>query len=122
MKRLLMTFLTATLLLMASADNLSMVDRDGSWYKLYNESGRCVRTLSASIGELQGFGSTYFIVKSGSWYKLYSSDGKLYKTMSVSSVGQILTVGPSTLTSRSGSWIHTWSRDGKRVSTRAAGH
>ncbi|MBR5435495.1 MAG: hypothetical protein IK120_01385 [Muribaculaceae bacterium] len=120
MKRFLFFLLAAVAFFATSTASISSVERDGSWYKIYNESGRLAHSVSASVGELQGFGADFFIVKSGSWYKLYDEKGKLYKSLSVSSVGEILSVGATTFTSRSGSWVYTWNRDGKRISSRQA--
>ncbi|MBO4380311.1 MAG: hypothetical protein J5784_04845 [Muribaculaceae bacterium] len=120
MKRFLFFLVTTVVFFATSTASISSVERDGSWYKIYNESGRLSHSIQASVGELQGFGTDFFIVKSGSWYKIYTEKGKLYKSLLVSSVGEILSVGATTFTSRSGSWVYTWNRDGKRISSRQA--
>ena len=102
------------------AQSISHIETAGSWYYIYDQDGKKANTLSCSIGELQGFCSSFFIVKSGSWYYIYNAKGKKTQTLSVSSVGKILSVSGETFTSQSGSWIYTWSKDGKRIGTRAA--
>lgn len=102
------------------AQGISHIESTKAWYYIYDQNGKKVKTLSTTIGELQGFSSSFFIVKSGSWYFIYDATGKKTKTMSVSSIGRILSVSGDTFTSQSGSWIYTWSKGGKKISTRAA--
>ena len=104
----------------AKAQSISHIEATGSWYYVYGQDGKKINTLSSSIGELQGFCSSFFIVKSGSWYYIYNAKGQKTNTMSVSSVGKILSVSGDTFTSQSGSWIYTWNKEGKKISTRAA--
>lgn len=102
------------------AQNIGHIERQGSWYNIYDQSGKKVGTFSASQGELAGYSSQIYILKSGSWYNIYGADRRKEKTMSVSSVGDIINVAGDTFTSRQGSWIYTWNRQGKKISTRAA--
>ena len=99
---------------------ISSIEQTGSWYYVYDSSGKKVATLSHSIGELRGYSSEFFIVKNGSWYYIYNEKGKKIHTMSVSSVGEIQGVAGDTFTSRQGSWVYTWTKDGKKIATRAA--
>ena len=94
----------------------------GSWIYVYDSSGHKITTISSSNGSIQGFSSSFFILKSssGSWYYLYDPSGKRYKTMSASEVGDIISVAGDNFTSRKGSWIYTYDRNGKRINTRAA--
>ncbi|MCH5175900.1 MAG: SLAP domain-containing protein [Prevotellaceae bacterium] len=104
----------------ANAQSISHIEATGSWYYVYDQDGKKTNTLSSSIGELQGFCSSFFIVKSGSWYYIYNAKGKKTQTLSVASVGKILSVSGDTFTSQSGSWIYTWNKEGKKIGTRAA--
>ena len=102
------------------AQDISHIETTKSWYYIYNQNGKKTKALSTSIGELQGFSASIFVVKSGSWYYVYDAKGNKLKTLSVSSVGKVLSVSGETFTSQAGSWIYTWSKDGKKISTRSA--
>ena len=106
--------------LMGSAVGIGHIDRDGSWFYIYDETGRRITSFSRTRGELQGYSSEFIILKSGSWYYLYDAHGRRINSLSVSHIGEILSVGRDTFTSRSGSWIYTWSKDGRRLASRAA--
>lgn len=119
-KRLSFFLALLALGLMAKAQHISHIETTKNWYYIYEQSGKQAKTLSRSIGELQGFGSSFFIVKTGSWYYIYDARGNKTKTLSISSVGKVLSVTGDTFTTRLGSWIYTWSKDGKKISTRSS--
>lgn len=120
MKKVL--FVTALLLssIGMKAQSISHIETTKTWYYIYDQDGKKTKTLSTSIGELQGFSASFFVVKSGVWYYIYDATGKKTKTLSESTVGKVLSVTGETFTSQLGSWIYTWSKDGKKISTRAA--
>lgn len=60
------------------------------------------------------------IEKSGSWYYLFDEDGKKYKTLSISSIGDIVSVSGDSFVAESGSWVHTYDKTGKKINTRSA--
>lgn len=123
MRNLKQLFIVFVLLLSAIgtwAQSISHIETTQSWYYIYDQNGKKIKTVSASIGELQGFCASFFIVKSGSWYYICDAKGNKTKTLSASNVGKVLSVSGETFTSQSGSWIYTWSKDGKKISTRAA--
>lgn len=110
-------FISAT----SVAEQLSDIQTSGSWIYLYNTAGKKYKTLSvSSVGQIEGFSSSFFVSKKSGWIYLYDADGKRYKTMSVSTVGDVISVAGNTFTSRKGNWIYTWSRDGKKLNTRSA--
>ena len=103
------------------AQNISHIETTKSWYYVYNQNGKKIKTISTSQGELKGYSSTFYILKQGSgFYATYDATGKRLHTFSASSVGEIIGTAGDTFTSRNGSWIYTWSKDGKKISTRAA--
>lgn len=120
MKKLLVIIASLLIFTGLKAQNISYIETTKSWYNIFDQKGKKIKTLSVSVGELQGYGATFFIVRNHSWYNIYDAKGKKTKTMSVSTVGKILSVSGDTFTSQSGSWIYTWSKDGKKISTRAA--
>ena len=103
------------------AQTISHIETTRSWYYIYDQNGKRIRTLSTSQGELKGYSSTFYIMKQGSsFYITYDASGKRLHTFGAQSVGEVLGVAGDTFTSRVGSWIYTWSKEGKRISTRSA--
>jgi len=103
------------------AQSISHIETTKSWYYIYDQDGKKIKTLSTSQGELKGYSSTFYIIKQGSaFYVTYDVNGKRLHTFGVSGVGEILAVSGDTFTSRQGSWIYTWNKDGKKINTRAA--
>ena len=102
------------------AQSISHIETTKNWYYIYDQDGKKAKTLSTTIGELQGFSASFFVVKSGSWYYIYDANGKKTKTLSESTVGKVLSVSGETFTSQVGSWIYTWSKEGKKIGTRSA--
>ena len=117
-------FLIIAVMLLSAANlqaqSISHIETTKNWYYIYDQDGKKIKTLSSTIGELQGFSSTFFVVKSSSWYYIYDANGKKTKTLSESTVGKVLSVSGDTFTSQVGSWIYTWSKEGKKISTRTA--
>ena len=103
------------------AQSISHIETTKSWYYIYDQDGKKIKTLSTSQGELKGYSSSFYIIKQGTaFYITYDVNGKRLHTFGAASVGEILAVSGDTFTSRHGAWIHTWSKEGKKISTRAA--
>ena len=94
------------------AQSISHIETTKSWYYIYDQNGKKIKTLSTSQGELKGYSSTFYIT--------YDVNGKRLHTFGASGVGEILAVSGDTFTSRNGAWIYTWSKEGKKLNTRAA--
>ena len=121
MKKVLLFILFSLVLAGLKAQSISHIETTKSWYYIYDQDGKKIKTLSTSQGELKGYSSTFYIIKQGSaFYITYDVKGKRLHTWGASSVGEILGVAGDTFTSRNGAWIYTWSKDGKKISTRAA--
>ena len=45
---------------------ISIIERHGSWYEIYDDSGKKQKTVPESIGMMLGWGSQFFIVHKGS--------------------------------------------------------
>ena len=120
MRKLLTALLLMYAVMTLQAQSISHIETTRSWYYIYDQNGKKIKTLSTNIGELQGFSASFFIVKSSAWYYIYDAKGNKTKTLSTSSVGEVLSVTGDTFTSRLGSWVYTWSKEGKKISTRAA--
>lgn len=103
------------------AQSISHIETTKSWYHIYDETGKLVKTISISQGELMGYSASFYILKHGSFFMTYDIKATRLHTFADHEVGEILSVTGDTFTSRHGSWIYTWSKEGKRISTRAAG-
>ena len=120
MKKLLLSIVLLLSVTNLQAQSISHIETTKNWYYIYDQDGKKIKTLSSTIGELQGFSASFFVVKSSSWYYIYDANGKKTKTLSESTVGKVLSVSGETFTSQVGSWIYTWSKEGKKISTRSA--
>jgi lipoprotein-anchoring transpeptidase ErfK/SrfK len=121
MKKLLLSIVLLLSGLSIQAQSISHIETTKSWYYIYDQDGKKIKTLSTGQGELKGYSSTFYIIKQGSaFYVTYDVNGKRLHTFGVSGVGEILAVSGDTFTSRQASWIYTWSKDGKKINTRAA--
>ena len=120
MKKLLLSIVMLLSVASLQAQSISHIETTKSWYYIYDQDGKKTKTLSASIGELQGFSASFFVVKSGSWYYIYDATGKKTHTLAEGIVGKVLSVAGDTFTSQSGAWVYTWSKEGKKISTRSA--
>ncbi len=121
MKKLLLSIALLLSVANLQAQSISHIETTKSWYYIYDQSGKKIKTISTSQGELKGYSSTFYIIKQGSgFYITYDASGKRLHTFGASSVGEILGASGDTFTSRNGVWIYTWSKDGMKISTRAA--
>ncbi len=121
MKKLLFIFLFILGAVYLQAQSISHIETTKSWYYIYDQNGKKIKTISTSQGELKGYSSTFYIIKQGSgFYITYDINGKRLHTFGASSVGEIVGVAGDTFTSRNGSWLYTWSKVGKKINTRSA--
>ena len=121
MKKLLVFIVLLLSVANLQAQSISHIETTKSWYYIYDQDGKKIKTLSTSQGELKGYSSSFYIIKQGSaFYITYDVNGKRLHTFGVGSVGEILSVSGDTFTSRNGAWIYTWRKEGKKISTRAA--
>ncbi|MDE6258552.1 MAG: hypothetical protein K2M53_09250 [Muribaculaceae bacterium] len=103
------------------ARSLSNVERDGNWYRFYDETGK--RYLSESVattGELVGWSSSMVIFKNGNFFYVYDVEMKNRKGFSIPTYGEVIAVSGNTFTTRLGNWIYTYDRNGKKLNSRAA--
>lgn len=121
MKKLLFILLFIVSAVYLQAQSISHIETTKSWYYIYDQNGKKIKTISTSQGELKGYSSTFYIIKQGSgFYVTYDINGKRLHTFGASSVGEIVGVAGDTFTSRNGSWLYTWSKGGKKINTRSA--
>ena len=76
-----------------SGKTLSTIQQRGSFYELYDASGKKYKTVSvATLGSIVGYSSTYFICQRGAFFEFYDSEAKKYKTISIATIGEIVSV------------------------------
>lgn len=120
MKKMLITLVVMLCSMGAQAQKISCIETTKSWYYIYDERGKKIKTISRTVGEIKGYSANFYIIRRGSWIHTYDPAGKKLHTFSVSSVGDVVSVTGDTFTTQKGSWYHTWSKDGKKISTRVA--
>ena len=119
MKRILSILFLLTIVTNLFGQTISHIETTKSWYYIYDQDGKKIRTISTSQGELMAYSANFYIIKQGSaFYITYGADGKRLHAFSVSQVGEILNASGDTFTSKTRSWIYTWTKDGKKVATR----
>lgn len=118
------TVVTAILLcatLATRAQTISHIETTRSWYYVYDEKGKKIKTLSTSSGKLKGYSSSFYVIQQSSYFfATYTPTGKKLHTFSLSTTGEIIAVAGDTFTTQKGTWIYTWSKDGRKISTRPA--
>ena len=120
MKRIFFTAMLLTATIVGRAQQISYIETTRSWYYIYDENGKRLRGISASSGELVGYGPTFYILRQNSFYIMFDVKGKRLGSLSKNNAGEIISVSGETFTSRNGSWIYTWRKDGKKLSSRPA--
>ena len=105
-----------------NAQTISHIEETRSWYFIYDQNGRKIKTISTSQGALMAYSSSFYILRQGTaFYIVNDVNGKRLCCLSVSYVGDILTASGDTFTSKKGGWIYTWDKNGKKINTRWAG-
>ena len=78
MKKLLLSIVLLLSVANLQAQSISHIETTKNWYYIYDQDGKKTKTLSSTIGELQGFSASFFVVKSytdnSDWYSLSCLD------------------------------------------------
>ncbi len=91
MKKLLTILVLLFSVANLQAQSISNIETTKSWYYIYDQDGKKIKTISTSQGELKGYSSTFYIIKQGSgFYVTYDVSGKRLHTFGTNSVGEIL--------------------------------
>ena len=120
MKRILLLLAIITPLLVFGR-SISNIERNGSWYYLYDENGSKYKSISASsLGDVKGWCGDFFVVQTDSWTYTYDTEGKRINSTATHAVGEIISVSGGAITTKRGSWIYTFDKNFKKLSSRAA--
>ena len=105
----------------AAAQEISYIESDGNWYRLYDAKGKLIKGFArSSVGEVVGWGSTFFVGKSSGFYRIFDVKGRVTASQSIGNVGEVLSVSAETITSRKGNWILIWDKKFKKTGSRPA--
>ena len=107
--------------LVAQEKQIAYIESNKNWHYLYDAQGKKIAGYSrSSVGDVVGWGSTFFIGKNTGWYRIYDVKGRVIKALSINNVGEVIGVSGDTFTSRNGNWIYIWDKNGKKIATRPA--
>lgn len=101
--------------------SISNIEKDGSWYRFYNENGKQYKSANvATYGELKGYSASLVIFQDGAFFYVYDSELKKLKSCAVATYGEVISVSGETFTTKMGNWIYTYDKSGKKLNSRAA--
>ena len=119
--RIILALLALLFAGIASAQQISYIESDGNWHRLYDAKGKLIKGFArSSVGELVGWGSTFFVGKNSGFYRVFDVKGRVTASQSIGNVGEVLSVSAETITSRKGSWILFWDKNFKKIGSRPA--
>ena len=119
--RILLAFLALLLAGMAAAQEIAYIEQDRNWHHLYDAKGKKIGGFAhSSVGEVVGWGSTFFVGKNTGFYRIFDVKGRVKASQSISNVGEVLSVTAETITSRKGNWILIWDKNFKKIGSRPA--
>ncbi len=115
-RRLVLALVALSLTAGAFCQEIAYIESDRNWHRLYDAKGKHIGGYArSSVGDLVGWGSTFFITKHWGFYRIYDVKCRLIASLSTSNVGEVLSVSGNTFTSQKGSWIYIWDKSGKKL-------
>ena len=119
--RIILALLALLFAGIAAAQEISYIESDGNWHRLYDAKGKKIGGFArSSVGEVVGWGSTFFVGKNTGFYRIFDVKGRVKASQSISNVGEVLSVTAETITSRKGNWILIWDKNFKKIGSRPA--
>lgn len=119
--RILLALLAFLFASSAFTQEISYIESDTYWHRLYDAKGKQIKGFArSSIGEVVGWGSTFFVGKNTGFYRIFDVKGRVIASQSISNVGDVLSVSSGTITSRKGNWILIWDTKFKKIGSRPA--
>lgn len=119
--RIILALLALLFAGIAAAQEIAYIESDRNWHRLYDAKGKKIGGFArSSVGEVVGWGSTFFVGKSTGFYRIYNVKGRVTASQSISNVGEVLSVSAGTITSRKGNWILIWDDKFKKIGSRPA--
>ncbi|MDE7413044.1 MAG: hypothetical protein K2N05_04530 [Muribaculaceae bacterium] len=119
MKKYLLLLFLSFISFAGIARSISNVQKDGGWYRMYDENGKQYKSVSeGSYGELKGFSSSIVIFQYGDFLYVYDAELKKIFSGSVGIYGDVISVAGNTFTTKYGNWIYTYDKNGKKINSR----
>ncbi|MCM1070904.1 MAG: hypothetical protein NC391_04650 [Alistipes timonensis] len=113
--------LFGTLIAIPMFASISNIEKDGVWYRLYDENGKQYKSVSSSVmGGLKGYSASLVIFQDGAFFHVYDCDLKKLKSCAISTYGEVLSVSGDTFTTKLGNWIYTYDQNGKKINSRVS--
>ncbi|MBP5393546.1 MAG: hypothetical protein J6Y59_07000 [Bacteroidaceae bacterium] len=120
-ERIILALLALLFAGIAAAQEIAYIESDRNWHRLYDAKGKKIGGFArSSVGEVVGWGSTFFVGKNTGFYRIYDVKGRVTASQSISNVGEVLSVSAGTITSRKGNWILIWDDKFKKIGSRPA--
>ena len=98
---------------------ISDIQQKGRWYAIFDETGKKIKEIPVSKGNLLGFSSSFFILVSGRWYATYDGNCNKIKDIPVQK-GEFQSIAGDTFILQHGRWLTTYRSDGTKVAERPA--
>lgn len=120
MKKILLTLCLGLISATGFARSISDVQQDGAWYRIYDENGKQIHSVSAATyGELKGFSSTIIVFQDGGFFYVYDVNLKKQFSGAVATYGEVKSVAGNNFTTHYGNWVYTYDKTGKKINSRA---
>ena len=96
--RIILALLALLFAGIAAAQEISYIESDGNWHRLYDAKGKKIGGFArSSVGEVVGWGSTFFVGKNTGFYRIFDVKGRVKASQSISNVGEVLSVTAETI-------------------------
>ena len=119
MKKLISLMLFVAVASTVEARSISHVEKDGVWYRFYDETGKKYNSQSSAVlGELKGWSANLVIFQNGAFFYVYDPDLKKLLTCAVATYGDVIAVSGDTFTTQRDDWIYTYDKNGKKLNSR----
>ena len=120
MRKLIISLLIAGIAYIpAMSRSISNVEKDGVWYRFYDETGKKYKSQSSAVlGELKGWSANLVIFQNGAFFYVYDPDLKKLLTCAVATYGDVIAVSGDTFTTQRDNWIYTYDKNGKKLNSR----
>ena len=118
-KLIVTIFIAGMLAIPAMCRSISNVEKDGVWYRFYDETGKKYNSQSSAVlGELKGWSANLVIFQTGAFFYVYDPDMKKLLTCAVATYGDVIAVSGDTFTTQRDNWIYTYDKNGKKLNSR----
>ena len=101
----------------SNESGLSLVEQKGSSITTYDGKGKLIKSISASGGVLQGYGSDFFVVTNGNVTNVYDAKCSYIKNV-LTNNKKVMGVGGNTFSVNDGNVITIYDKNCKIIGTK----